>query len=585
MQRIIKRRSADLSAVSFSADLHPLLQKIYAARNISNDCEITTGLDDLLPPSSLKGLAEAIALLVDCLQQQKAILVVGDFDADGATSTALAVTALKSMGATNVDFLVPNRFEYGYGLTPEIVAVAATKNPRLIITVDNGISSIDGVAAANALGIDVLVTDHHLPATELPAATAIINPNQPGCQFASKNLAGVGVIFYLMSALRSELRQQQWFSRQGIAEPNMAELLDLVALGTVADVVPLDHNNRILVEQGLRRIRSGKTRYGIQALLAIANRSLHRVVSADLGFAVGPRLNAAGRLDDMSLGIQCLLAEDEFSARQLATQMDDLNQDRKAIEASMQREAMDSLAGLKLDDEALPYGLCLYDSQWHQGVIGILASRVKDRFHRPVIAFADAGSGPEIKGSARSVNGLHIRDALDAVATRHPGLLKKFGGHAMAAGMTLLREDLDAFSKAFDSEVRRQLNAEDLQATIASDGELALEHHDLAIAQMLRDSGPWGQHFPEPCFDGVFYLIQQRIVGQSHLKMVLALDQQGKNLLDAIAFNVDTSQWPDDNVRQVELVYKLDVNEFRGRQSVQLLVEAIEPYRPIEMAV
>ena len=583
MQTTIKRRPADLSAVQFSDSLHPLLQKIYAARNISSESEISTGLDGLLSPKALKGLDGAVKILVDTLKQQQTILIVGDFDADGATSTALAVAALRALGAVSVDFLVPNRFEFGYGLTPEIVEVAAQKNPQLIITVDNGISSIDGVAAANARGIDVLVTDHHLPGKELPAAVAIINPNQPGCEFASKNLAGVGVIFYLMSALRAELRLQQWFKQQSIPEPNLAEYLDLVALGTVADVVPLDHNNRILVEQGLRRIRSGKTRYGIKALLDIANRSLHRVVSSDLGFAVGPRLNAAGRLDDMSLGIQCLLAADEYTARELATQMDDLNQDRKAIETTMQREALLSLEALSLEEGGdMPYGLCLYDSQWHQGVIGILASRVKDRFHRPVIAFADGASKEEIKGSARSVKGFHIRDALDAVAVRHPDLLKKFGGHAMAAGMTLSRPDFDTFASAFDDEVRRQLSAEDLQATVASDGELAAGDFDLSIAQLLRDAGPWGQHFPEPCFDGVFHLVQQRIVGQKHLKMVLAVDERGQQLVDAIAFNVDMQLWPDKSITRVNVVYKLDVNEFRGKQSVQLLVDLVEPYLPIE---
>lgn len=585
VQPRIKRRTADLGSVRFSDTLHPLLQKIYAARNIQSDEEIATGLDGLLPPKGLKGLDAAVSLLADKLQQQSAIMIVGDFDADGATSTALAVAALNAMGAGRVEFLVPNRFEYGYGLTPEIVAVAAEKNPRLIITVDNGISSIDGVATANALGIDVLVTDHHLPGDTLPAAAAIVNPNQPGCQFASKNLAGVGVIFYLLSALRAELRERQWFVQRGIVEPKMAEFLDLVALGTVADVVPLDQNNRILVEQGLRRIRSGKTRFGIRALLDVAKRNLQRVVSSDLGFAVGPRLNAAGRLDDMSLGIQCLLAPDEFSARELAAQMDDLNQDRKAIETTMQREALLSLDALTIEEgEDLPYGLCLYDPEWHQGVIGILASRVKDRFHRPVIAFANGTCDEEIKGSARSIKGLHIRDALDAVAAGHPGLLKKFGGHAMAAGMTLARSDYEAFSQAFDDEVRRQLSAEDLLATIASDGELATTDFALATAQLLRDAGPWGQHFPEPCFDGVFHLIQQRIVGQKHLKMVLAVDEQGQQLVDAIAFNIDTKTWPDESISRVSVVYKLDVNEFRGRQTVQLLVDVLEPYRPIATA-
>ncbi len=577
MQTIIKRRQADISRARFSTSLHPLLSKIYAGRNVFSDNEINTGLDKLLRPQDLKGLPAAVKLIIEALDKDQSILVIGDFDADGATSTALAVSALTALGSRSVDFLVPNRFEYGYGLTPEIVAVAATKKPHLIITVDNGISSLEGVEAANALGITVLVTDHHLPGRQLPAAAAIVNPNQPGCNFSSKNLAGVGVIFYLISAVRAELRAQQWFERKGVEEPNMAEFLDLVALGTVADVVPLDHNNRILVEQGLRRIRAGKTRPGIKQLLLIARRELHRVVSADLGFALGPRLNAAGRLDDMSLGIQCLLATDDFSGRELAMQMDELNQDRKAIESSMQREALLSLDKLDLSDgEGMPLGLCLYDEGWHQGVIGILASRIKDRYHRPVIAFAEGATVDEIKGSARSIQGLHIRDALDAVASRFPALLQKFGGHAMAAGLTLQRGHFEEFSQAFDQEVRRQLREEDLQAIVASDGELQSGDFNLTLAQLLRDAGPWGQHFPEPCFDGVFTLVQQRIVAEKHLKMVLAVDASGQQLVDAIAFNVDTSIWPNKALSKVKLAYKLDVNEFRGKQSVQLLVDYVE---------
>src|SRR5690606_10589713 len=407
-----------------------------------------------------KGLTEAVNLLADAVVAQANILIVGDFDADGATSCALAVLALRAMGLASVDFLVPNRFEYGYGLTPEIVAVAAAQHPDLIITVDNGISSVEGVRAARELGIAVVVTDHHLPGVELPEADAIVNPNQSGCEFPSKNLAGVGVIFYVMNALRAELRQLGWFAESGITEPNMASFLDLVALGTVADVVPLDHNSRILVAQGLQRLRAGVARPGIMALLEVAGKAPHRLVASDLGFALGPRLNAAGRLDDMSLGIQCLLCESPELAREMALQLDDLNRDRKAIESGMQQEAMKMLEKiLQADAESLPWGLCLFDETWHQGVIGILASRIKDRYHRPVIVFADAGEG-QIKGSARSIAGLHIRDALDAVAARHPHLLQKFGGHAMAAGMSLARENFADFSTAFDAEVRRQLRAE-----------------------------------------------------------------------------------------------------------------------------
>ncbi len=579
MQKEIKRRDTpipDAFTSEPSETIPPLLQRIYSARGIRSIEQTTNDLSLLLKPDRLKDIENATALLVAALSEQQRILVVGDFDADGATSSTLAVLALRAMGAKFVDFLVPNRFEFGYGLTPEIVAVAKHYAPDLIVTVDNGISSIAGVEAANALGITVLVTDHHLPGEQLPAAAAIVNPNQPGCEFVSKNLAGVGVIFYLMTALRSELRRLDWFAQQSLAEPNMADYLDLVALGTVADVVPLDHNNRILVAQGLRRIRAGRTRPGIIALLEVANRPLYRLVSADLGFALGPRLNAAGRLDDMSLGIQCLLTDDMYLAREMAVQMDELNQDRKSIEHSMQQEALKSLQHLSLEEGNIPYGLCLYDANWHQGVIGILASRVKDRYHRPVIAFADTDEPGVIKGSARSIPGLHIRDALDAVAARHPELLSKFGGHAMAAGMSLQRAHYPQFAKAFDQEVRRQLSEDDLQAVLLSDGELAPDDFELSLATLLREAGPWGQHFPEPLFDGEFYLVQQRIVGEKHLKMVVSQDATGRQALDAIAFNIDVKLWPDHQAEKVRLVYKLDVNEFRGRQSVQLLVEYLE---------
>ena len=577
MQKTIKRRCTDFSENQFSDSLHPLLQQIYCARGAYSDEQIGTELSALLKPDDLKGLDTALALMIDALEQQQRILIIGDFDADGATSSALAVLALTAMGAHYVDFLVPNRFEYGYGLTPEIVEVAKQFSPQLIITVDNGISSIDGVAAANSACIKVLVTDHHLPGVQLPAAAAIVNPNQPGCEFASKNLAGVGVIFYLMSALRSALRHRQWFAQHNIVEPNMAEYLDLVALGTVADVVPLDRNNRILVAQGLRRIRAGRMRPGIRALLEVADRSPHRLVSADLGFALGPRLNAAGRLDDMSLGIQCLLADNDYLCRDIARRMDDLNRDRKAIESSMQQEALVSLNQLNMQQGELPSGLCLYDANWHQGVIGILASRIKDLYHRPVIAFADTDEEGLIKGSARSIPGFHIRDALDAVAARYPKLLSKFGGHAMAAGMSLRKADYPDFAKAFDEEACRQLSDDDLQAVLHSDGELSTADFNLGFAQLLRDGGPWGQHFPEPVFDGVFRLLQQRIVGEKHLKMVLAVAADNRQVVDAIAFNVDIKCWPDAQVENVRVVYKLDVNEFRGRQSVQLLVDYIEP--------
>ncbi|MFO1388951.1 single-stranded-DNA-specific exonuclease RecJ [Cellvibrio sp.] len=574
MQKIIKRRSIEQFA-QLDQSLHPLLQRIYSARGIQNSQELQYQLAQLHKPN-FKGLQEAVSILADAVVAGAKIIIVGDFDADGATSSALAVLALRAMGLSNVDFLVPNRFEYGYGLTPEIVAVAAAQEPDVIITVDNGISSIEGVRAARELGIAVIVTDHHLPGSELPEADAIVNPNQPGCEFPSKNLAGVGVIFYVMNALRAELRQMGWFAESGIDEPNMASFLDLVALGTVADVVPLDHNNRILVSQGLQRIRAGVGRPGINALLEVAGKQMHKVVASDFGFALGPRLNAAGRLDDMSLGIQCLICESESLAREMAMQMDDLNKDRKAIETGMQQEAMTMLQKvLAADENALPWGVCLFDETWHQGVIGILASRIKDKYHRPTIVFADVGDG-QIKGSARSIQGFHIRDALDAIAARHPHLLQKFGGHAMAAGMSLIRENFPAFAKAFDEEVRRQLTQDDLSALVLSDGELSAQDFNLSIAQQLREAGPWGQHFPEPAFDGEFFLVQQKLLGEKHLKMTLALDAQGQQLVDAIAFNIDSTLWPNQQAKKIKMAYRLDINEFRGNKNIQLMVEYME---------
>jgi len=554
-------------------DLPPLLTRLYAARGVQSAEELDKGLARLIPYQQLKGVEAAVELLVDALEQGQRILYVGDFDADGATASSVGVLALRMLGAAWVDYLVPNRFEYGYGLTPEIVAVALEKRPDLLVTVDNGISSIDGVAAAKAAGLRVLVTDHHLPGQELPAADAIVNPNQPGCDFPSKAMAGVGVIFYVMLALRARLRECGWFAARGIAEPNLAELLDLVSLGSVADVVPLDANNRILVHQGLARIRAGRARPGLRALLEVAGRDCRRITSTDLGFILGPRLNAAGRLDDMSLGIELLLCEDESIARDMAVQLDQLNQDRKAIEQGMQREALAQLKELPVEE--MPFGLCLFDPEWHQGVIGILASRLKERYHRPTIAFADAGDGT-LKGSARSVPGFHIRDALDAVAARHTGLISKFGGHAMAAGLSLPQENFGAFAAAFDAEVRRQLDEQDLTGRLLSDGQLGAEEFHLELARALRQAGPWGQHFPEPLFHGIFQIVQQRVVGERHLKLVLKTEC-GSLQLDAIAFNIDRDIWPNPTVRWAEVAYKLDVNEFRGNESVQLMVAHIAP--------
>ncbi|VXC36819.1 ssDNA exonuclease, 5' --_ 3'-specific [Pseudomonas sp. 8BK] len=549
-----------------------MLTRLYAARGVQSAAELDKGLARLIPYQQLKGMDAAVDLLVLGLQQGQRMLIVGDFDADGATASTVGVLGLRMLGAAHVDYLVPNRFEYGYGLTPEIVAVALEREPQLLITVDNGISSVEGVAAAKATGLTVLVTDHHLPGAELPAADAIVNPNQPGCEFPSKALAGVGVMFYVLLALRARLREMGWFTVRR-PEPNLGELLDLVALGSVADVVPLDANNRILVHQGLARIRAGRARPGLRAILEVAGRDHRRITSTDLGFILGPRLNAAGRLDDMALGIECLLCEDEALARDMAVQLDQLNQDRKAIEQGMQREALAQLKDLPLED--MPFGLCLFEPDWHQGVIGILASRMKERYHRPTIAFADAGDGV-LKGSARSVPGFHIRDALDAVAAKHPELISKFGGHAMAAGLSLPQANFAAFAAAFDAEVRRQLCEDDLTGRLLSDGALSIEEFHLPLAKELRNAGPWGQHFPEPLFHGVFQLVQQRVVGERHLKVVLK-SECGSVQLDGIAFGVDREIWPNPTVRWVELAYKLDVNEYRGQESVQLLIAHISP--------
>ncbi len=574
LRRLIRRRDPQSSAALAGSGLHPLLARVYANRGIHSASELDLGLAGLLPPDRLLHADRAAALLADALARQLRIVIVGDFDADGATSTALAVSALRDFGARHVDYLVPNRFDYGYGLTPEIVALAGRDQPDLIITVDNGISSLEGVAAAREAGIATLITDHHLAGRELPAADVIVNPNQPGCGFPSKHLAGVGVIFYIMLALRAELRRRGWFADG--AEPNLGQYLDLVALGTVADVVPLDHNNRILVAAGLQRLRAGQGRTGIQALLEVAGRSHHNLVASDLGFALGPRINAAGRLDDMSIGIECLLSGEPGQARRLAATLHQLNLDRRNIEQGMQEQALQFLASLDLGEEnAPPVAMTLYQSGWHQGVVGILASRIKDRLHRPTIAFADGDPG-EIKGSARSIPGLHIRDILDAVATRHPGLISKFGGHAMAAGLTISRDRYEEFSRAFVEEVGRHAEDVNLQALVESDGELAPDDFQLELAAELRFAGPWGQHFPEPVFDGRFVIASQRLVGDRHLKLVLS-PAGSDRLVDAIAFNIDTQRWPDQGVSQVDIAYRLDVNEFRGERSVQLVVEHIEP--------
>jgi len=554
---------------------HPLLQRIYSAREVDSSEAVCRELKDLLPYNKLKGIDTAVECLFSGLKKQSRILILGDFDADGATSTALAVAALQAFGARHVSYLVPNRFAYGYGLTPEIVDVAKEQQPDLIITVDNGISSHAGVSHANDLGIDVVITDHHLAADELPTAQAIVNPNQPGDEFPSKCLAGVGVIFYVMCALRARLKEEDWFEEQKIDCPNMAEFLDLVALGTIADVVPLDKNNRILVYQGLRRIRSGHMRSGIRALLAVSGKSFAKIKAQDLGFAIGPRLNAAGRLDDMSLGISCLLAEKESVALAIARELDDLNKKRRVIENNMQQDAFTFLDNLNLAQDDLPAGVCLYQEDWHQGVVGLVASRVKEKINRPVIAFALAEDN-SLKGSARSIAGLHIRDVLEGVATKYPNLITKFGGHAMAAGMSIPLDHYDKFAGAFANEVADRVTEEDLEGQITSDGELNADEIRLEMAELIQDAGPWGQGFPEPLFDGEFKLVHQRIVGQRHLKLVLQTEDCD-DYIDAIAFNVDLAMWPNYHCERVLLAYRLEVNDFNNRKRLQLLVEHIEP--------
>jgi single-stranded-DNA-specific exonuclease len=562
-------------AAVLADSLPPLLRRLYASRGVKSDRDLERSVKGMLPWQQLTGIDEAVTHLYNAMREGLRIIVVGDFDADGATSTALSVLALRSLGCDNVSYLVPNRFDDGYGLSPEVVDQAHARGAQLILTVDNGISSHAGVARAHELGIPVVVTDHHLPGDTLPEAEAIVNPNLRDCDFPSKSLAGVGVAFYLMLALRAFLRDNGWFEARGIAMPNLAELLDLVALGTVADVVPLDANNRILTWQGLSRIRAGRCRPGIKALLEIANREAHKLAASDLGFALGPRLNAAGRLDDMSVGVALLLCDNLGEARQLASDLDALNQTRKEIEQGMQAEALTLCEQLERSSETLPGGLAMYHPEWHQGVVGILASRIKERFHRPVIAFAPAGEGV-LKGSGRSIQGLHMRDALERLDTLYPGMMLKFGGHAMAAGLTLEEANFDAFQQRFGDLVTEWLDPALLQGEILSDGPLSAQEMTLEVAEMLREAGPWGQMFPEPMFDGEFRLLQQRLVGERHLKVMLE-PVGGGPLLDGIAFNVDTAIWPDNGVRQVKIAYKLDVNEFRGNRSVQLIIENLWP--------
>ncbi|MCW8964779.1 MAG: single-stranded-DNA-specific exonuclease RecJ [Gammaproteobacteria bacterium] len=559
--------------------ISPVLQRIYSARGIEDVQQLEVGLDQLLPVNGLLNIDLAAQRLAEAIEKQQRVLIVGDYDADGATSCAVAIRALRAFGLQQVDYLVPNRFEYGYGLSPEIVEVARQSRPDLIITVDNGIASIAGVENARQAGIDVLITDHHLPGNELPDANVIVNPNQPGDEFQSKALAGVGVVFYIMLALRALLRDQGWFAGQGINEPNLAELLDIVALGTVADVVSLDRNNRILVEQGLRRLRASRGHAGINALIRIAKREAAFLKSSDLGFAIAPRLNAAGRLEDMSIGIECLLTDDDEHAMMLATQLDEINLQRRAISQDMEDEAATMLEALHLadTDENQPLVYCLHQPHWHQGVIGILAGRIKERTHRPAIVFATGENG-ELKGSARSIAGFHIRDALDAVASANPGLITRFGGHAMAAGLSLSAKDLRTFSVRMHAYAESVLDESLLQNTVLTDGGLHEDEFSMQTARLIEQAGPWGQGFPEPIFEGRFTVLERRRIGadRRHLKCRLLT---GDTEIDAVAFNQTDDDWPE-NCENVSVTYRIEVNRFRGFETLQLMVQDVLHAQP-----
>ncbi len=572
-KKIIRRDVSNNTELPDS--LHPVIKRVLAARDIKTSDDIDYSLASLVPFHDLKGIDSAVDLLVETINNKKRILIVADFDADGATSCALAIRGLNMMGVEDIVYVVPNRFEYGYGLTPEIVNVALEFDPDLLITVDNGISSIDGVKHAKQNGLKVLITDHHLPAEQLPEADAIVNPQLPGDTFPSKNLAGVGVMFYVLLALRARLREQDWFEKNNITYPNLAQLLDLVALGTVADVVPLDKNNRILVAQGLNRIKQNKSIAGIRALLKQAGKNVEALTATDLGFSVAPRLNAAGRLTDMSLGIECLLCDDEHEADEMAIQLDDLNKERRQIQDEMQAQALLELEDLlKTSVNNVPAGICVFKAEWHQGVIGILAAKIKEIFNRPVIAFAKEGEGV-LKGSARSITNLHIRDLLEDITRQYPDLILTFGGHAMAAGLTIKEDDFETFNESFNTVLKQHISLEDISDHCLTDGELSGDDFSIRLAYDLKSAGPWGQAFPEPTFDGEFRIIDKRIVGGSHLKLKLQT-QDGDKVLDAISFNNTDEDWPS-SVSDVYAAYKLDINEYMGNRKLQLIIEHIEP--------
>ncbi|NTS75446.1 single-stranded-DNA-specific exonuclease RecJ [Catenovulum sp. SM1970] len=566
----IQRRQSERASLDGAHQFHPTLQRILLNRGIAHTDELNFSVQ-ALPRPELANIDKAVALLVEAIKNNLRVIVVGDFDADGATSTALSCLALKQLGANSINFLVPNRFDFGYGLSPEIVEMAHQQGCDLIMTVDNGISCIAGVNKAHELGIKVIVTDHHLPGEQLPSAGAIVNPNLNDCPFPSKNIAGVGVAFYLMLALRAELKNQNWFEQQGIVIPNLAELLDLVALGTVADVVTLDQVNRVLVQQGINRIRQGKCRAGIRALLDVAERNPQFLVSSDFGFAIGPRLNAAGRLDDMTLGITCLMTDDYAQAQMLACRLNELNKERREIESGMQQEAIKALDKTFVAEHAK--GICLYDATWHQGVIGIVAGRIKENYYRPTVVFAQGDNG-ELKGSCRSINGFHIRDCLEYIAGRNPDLIIKFGGHAMAAGLSILESKFAQFKMAFEQAVDSLISEDALENVILTDGAPATTDYQVETAEYLKRAMPWGQNFPEPVFDDEFVVINERVLKEKHLKLVL---QHASGMsYDAIWFNYDQSFWHQKSHHQIRVAFNLDTNHFRGKTTVQLMVKAVE---------
>ncbi|QYN45256.1 single-stranded-DNA-specific exonuclease RecJ [Gilliamella sp. ESL0441] len=572
--KIIHRKLPELLP-EFSKDIPPLLQRIYALRGVSSSREIDYATRNLYNYDKLNGMDDAVEIVYSAMKNQQRIMVVGDFDTDGATSTALTVRALKQMGCQSVDYIIPDRFEDGYGLSIEVVKKAILLKTDLIITVDNGISAYEAVEFAKQANLKVIITDHHLCPEQLPQANAIVNPNLPNCTFPSKHLAGVGVAFYFMLALRAKLRQENWFNDNQITEYNIANLLDLVALGTIADVVKLDHNNRILVHQGVSRIRFGHCCEGIKALLQVAKKEGSTLSATDLAFYIAPRLNAAGRMDNMSLGVDLLLCDNYDKAFNLATDLDNLNNDRKLIEQTMHKEALSFIEKMEKKKTSIPHFLVVHHPEWHQGIIGILSSRLKDKYYRPVISFASTQDG-FLKGSGRSIKGIHLRDLLDELHHTHPDLMVSFGGHAMAVGLTIHEKNLSQFSACVEALLLKRINDELLESVIETDGEINEQDFNYSIAKQLKESGPWGEGFPEPLFDGEFIIHQQRLLADKHLKLVLE-PKNGGPIIDGIAFNVNRLEWPDFSIKQAKIVYHLDIDEFRGNQAAKLLIRYLWP--------